>query len=407
MVRMDGGPRLQRALLIPLIVLAWLALLMVVAWLLGHVTRALLIVILAALIAFALTPLVNLLARWLPRAIALALSYLVGFIVVFGLLGVVVATAGAQLVSFAGQAPAELHQAQGFQQVVLGFLKPVGVTAAQLAQVEAEGVSQLQHLGTTAANSALGVVQMVLGAIVDGVLILILSVYLAASGPRLVQWMHRQAPAGQRRRTTVLVGIVNQVVGGYIRGTLILATLIGVLVGVGMALLHVRYALLLGILAFFMEFVPVLGVMISGAVCVVVALFTGWLNAVFVAIYFAVVHVIEGDVVGPRIMGKAVGIHPGVAIVALVAGSELFGIWGALFGAPLAGLVQAIVVAGFKEMRLARAGDSPHLPEVREAETEGTEMAEGRTKGATNNLVGTVLTMIDRARRHLRPAEDG
>lgn len=406
-MRLDGIARLQRAVLIPLVVLAWLALLVVVAWLLGHVTRALLIVIMAALIAFALTPLVNLLARWMPRAIALALAYLVGFIVVLGLLGVVVATAGAQLVSFAGQVPAELRQAQGLQQVVLGFLKPLGVTAPQLAQVEAQAVSQLQHLGTTAADSALGVVQMVLGAIVDGVLILILSVYLAASGPRLVQWLHRQTPAGQRRRTTVLVGIVNQVVGGYIRGTLILATLIGVLVGVGMALLHVRYALLLGILAFFMEFVPVLGVMVSGVVCVVVALFTGWLNAVFVAIYFAVVHVIEGDVVGPRIMGKAVGIHPGVAIVALVAGSELFGIWGALFGAPLAGLVQAVVVAGIKEMRLARAGDATQVAEVREAEEEGKTMAEGRTDGPTDGRLRTVLTTVARARRHLRPAQRG
>lgn len=54
-------------------------------------------------------------------------------------------------------------------------------------------------------------------------------------------------------------------------------------------------------------------------------------------VYFAVVHVIEGDVVGPRIMGKAVGIYSGVALVALVAGSELFGLWGALFGPPLAG----------------------------------------------------------------------
>jgi hypothetical protein len=86
-ITLNSGPRLQRALLLPLVVLAWLALLVVVAWLLGHVTRALLIVILAALIAFALTPLVNLLARWMPRAIALALSYLVGLIVVFGLLG--------------------------------------------------------------------------------------------------------------------------------------------------------------------------------------------------------------------------------------------------------------------------------------------------------------------------------
>ena len=405
MVTLNSSPRLQRALLLPLVVLAWLALLVVVAWLVGHVARAFLIVILAALIAFALTPMVNLLARWMPRAIALALSYLIGFIVVFGLLGVVLATAGAQLVSFTGQAPAELRQAQGLQQVVLGILKPLGVTAPQLAQVEAQAFSQLQHLGTTAANSALGVVQMVLGAIVDGVLILILSIYLAASGPRLIQWMHRQTPAGQRRRTTVLVGIVNQVVGGYVRGTLILATLIGVLVGVGMALLHVRYALLLGILAFFMEFVPVLGVMVSGVVCVAVALFTGWLSAVFVAIYFVVVHVIEGDVVGPRIMGKAVGIHPGVAIVALVAGSELFGIWGALFGAPLAGLVQAIVGAGIKEMRLARAGDPAVSAQVREAEEEGRTLAEGRDDGAGDGRVRTVGSTIARTWRRLRPAE--
>jgi predicted PurR-regulated permease PerM len=157
-VRPEGSRQLQRALLIPLVVLAWLGLLLIVAWLLGHVTRALLIVILAALIAFALTPLVNLLARWMPRVIAVALSYMVGFIVVFGLLGVVVATAGAQLISFGAQAPAELRQAQGFQQVLFGVLKPLGVTAAQLAQVEAQAVSQLQHLGTTAANSALGVV---------------------------------------------------------------------------------------------------------------------------------------------------------------------------------------------------------------------------------------------------------
>jgi CHASE2 domain-containing sensor protein len=80
-VRLESGPRLQRALLIPLVVLAWLGLLLVVAWLLAHVTRALLIVILATLIAFALTPLVNLLAHWMPRVIAVALSYMVGFIV--------------------------------------------------------------------------------------------------------------------------------------------------------------------------------------------------------------------------------------------------------------------------------------------------------------------------------------
>jgi predicted PurR-regulated permease PerM len=405
MIRVEGNPRLQRALLIPLVVLAWLALAVVVVWLLSHVTRALLIVVLATLIAFALTPLINLLTRWMPRGIAIALSYLVGFLLVFGLLGAVVATAATQLSVFVSNLPAYQSQVQHLQPALLALLKPLGVTSAQVAQAEAQAVAQLQHLGSTAASSALDVVQLVLGTIVDAVLVLILSVYLAASAPRLIQRIREDAPRGQRRRATLLVGTVNQIVGGYIRGTFVLATLVGVLVGGGMALLHVRYALLLGILAFFMEFVPVLGVLVSGAVCVIVALFTGWITAVLVVIYFAVVHVIEGDVVGPRIMGKAVGIHPGVAIVALVAGSELFGIWGALFGAPLAGLVQAIGVAVIREFRLVHARDARQQAQARQAEAEGETLAAGRTPEESNPRTGSLLTGIEWARRRVRRSQ--
>jgi predicted PurR-regulated permease PerM len=110
-------------------------------------------------------------------------------------------------------------------------------------------------------------------------------------------------------------------------------------------------------------------VLVSGAVCVVVALFQGWITAVLVLGYFVLVHVIEGDVIGPRIMGKAVGIHPATALVALVAGTELFGIWGALFAAPLAGLLQAIGTAVWIELQ---GGDGRVVVDVakREAEQE-------------------------------------
>src|SRR5207237_5277310 len=129
-------------------------------------------------------------------------------------------------------------------------------------------------------------------------------------------------------------------------------------VGVGLALLGVPYAVLLGVLAFFMEFVPILGVFISGAASLMIAIvyFHDLLHPLVVLAYFIGVHVIEGDVVGPRIMGKAVGIHPATGLVALVAGTEVFGIWGALFAAPLAGLIQAIILAAWVEFR----GGHPH-----------------------------------------------
>jgi len=70
-----------------------------------------------------------------------------------------------------------------------------------------------------------------------------------------------------------------------------------------------------------------------------------------VLVYFIVVHVIEGDVVGPRIVGKAIGLHPVVALLSLIVGGDLFGIWGALFASPIAGVLQAFVVALWSEWR--------------------------------------------------------
>jgi predicted PurR-regulated permease PerM len=355
MIAAPRESRALRALLLPMTILAWLAVLVVAAWLLGHVAHALLILVLATLVAFALGPVVALLARVMPRAAAVALAYVIAFGLILLLLGAVVASAATEITNLVNRLPVYAREAQALQPQILGLVSRFGVTQAQLDQAQASLVTNLQSIGTRAAQDTFLVVTSVLGALIDTVLVLILSIYLMSSGPRLVHWLREQAPIGQQRRANLIFSIFNQVVGGYIRGTFTLASLVGVLVGAGMGVLGVRYALLLGILAFFMEFVPILGVFVSGAVCVIVALFQGWILALIVLAYFVVVHVIEGDLIGPRIMGRAVGIHPAVALLALVAGQELFGIWGALFGAPIAGLIQALALTAYREVREANA----------------------------------------------------
>jgi len=341
----------QRALYLPLIILAWLAIVFIGVWLLAHVAKAVLTLLLSGIVAFALTPLVSLFARVLPRSLAIAAAYLVGFVMLFGLGALLVVTAATQVKTLANDLPAYTHQARSLEPQLLPLLKPLGVTAAKLHATEQQAVASLQGVGATAARESLRLVRTVLDTLISVVLITILSVYLTANGPKIARRLRRETPGAQRWRTSLLIAIVNQVVGGYIRGTLTLAALIGALVGAGMLVLHVPYAVLLGVLAFFMEFIPLVGVLVSGAVCVVIALFQGGVTALLVLVYFVIIHVIEGEVVGPRIMGSAVGIHPATALIGLVAGTELFGLWGALFAAPLAGLLQAIGTAAWRELR--------------------------------------------------------
>lgn len=341
----------QRALFIPLTILAWLVLVVIAGWLLSHVVKTILTLVLSGVVAFALTPLVSLFSRKMPRVLAIALAYVIGFGVVIGLGALIVVTATAQVTNLVHDLPAYAGEAQRLEPQVVHVLGPFGVTAASYHHAEHQLISYLQGIGTSTAKASLSIITGVVGTIVDIVLVLILSVYLTANGPNIALMLRRETPGAQRKHTVLLIAIVNQVVGGYVRGTLTLAALVGVLVGVGMYILHVPYAILLGVLAFFMEFVPIVGVLVSGAISITIALFQGWFVAVLVAAYFVLVHIMEGDVVGPRIMGRAVGIHPATALVALVAGTELFGLWGALFGAPIAGLLQAIGTAVWREMR--------------------------------------------------------
>jgi len=343
----------QRALYLPLIILAWLAIILVVGWIAGHFTRTILMVVLSAVIAFALMPIANLLQRWLPRMLAIGLAYVLGIGVILGVLAFIVLTAAAQTGNLVTAVPEYAKQLQGLQPQLQQLLGRVGVPPDRVADIQQQLLDQIQIVGGSVAGDALGWVTSIFATLIDLILVLILSVYLAANGASIADWLKNEAPETQRHRAHLLVAVTNRVVGGYIRGTVILALLIGALVGVGMAVLGVPYPVLLGVLAFFMEFVPILGVFISGAAAVVLALlhFQEPIRPAIVLAYFVFVHIIEGDVVGPRILGKAVGIHPAVGLIAFIAGTEVFGIWGALFAAPVAGLLQAVVTATIIELR--------------------------------------------------------
>lgn len=369
-----------------LALLAWLALIGVALWLAAHVVRALLIVVIASLLAYALSPAVARLRRWLPRWLAILLVY-VGLLGVLGVIGYfVVTTAVAQLGGLVQLAQQQLRGGQnGAPSPLVQRLEDLGIPRDQIDAVGSAAVAQLR----TAGGEVVPVVTGVLNGTLDTVLILVLSVYLLIDGARVSVWLRGGTPLRHRRRIVSLLDTFQRIVGGYIRGQVALALLIGALVGIGMLALGVPYAILLGVLAFVLEFIPILGTLVSGAICVLVALTQGFLLAAVVLLYFVVVHVIEGDVVGPRIVGKAVGLHPVLSIVALVAGAEVFGIWGALLASPVAGVAQAVVVDLWLEWRKG------HAAEFGDMADEGVEAADPPDPSATRLSTAEELRAAD------------
>lgn len=367
---------------LPLAILAWTGVALLILWLVGHIIQTLLLLTVAALLAYALAPAVKFLERGMPRFLAILIVYLIVLGAISALLYLIVSTAIGQIASLSDYVrflltPGKNGQLTPLEQTLRSF----GVSQSQIDSARTQVVSGIEGL----AGSVVPLLTGLVGAILDVVLVAVLSIYLLADGSRVSDWLRRNMPDRQQGRMKFLLDTLQRIVGGYIRGQLFLCGLVGVLVGVGMQVIGVPYALLLGVVAFILEFIPVLGTLVSGAICVLLALTRGWLFALIVLIYFVIVHVVEGDVLGPRVVGKAIGLHPVISLAALIAGAELFGIVGALFASPVAGVLQALLVAIWVEWRATHPRDfqkakNDIVEKVQEITTETPDDAEPAPK---------------------------
>jgi predicted PurR-regulated permease PerM len=333
-------------LVISLTFLVWLVLIILVARLIGYVSTALLILVMAALVAYAVLPLVDFFQRVMPRPLAILLVYLVILGLLVLLFYLLIVTSVAQIAALAASASTYFMPGRnGQMSPIMQILQRVGVTQAQIGALSSAIGGQLAGVATDVAKNLLPLISGIAGGLLNMVLTAVISIYLIVDGGRVVAWVRENAPLSARRGTTRLLDILQHVVGGYIRGQFVLCALIGIFVGLGMFILRVPYAILLGTLGGFLEFIPVIGTITSGVICCLIALTQGWLTFFLVLIYFVILHVFEGYILAPRIVGKAVGLHPIISLLALAAGGELFGPLGAILAAPVAGLIQSVLVA--------------------------------------------------------------
>jgi predicted PurR-regulated permease PerM len=338
-----SGRHQRRRLVIALLILAFIAIGAVALYAISLIIMAVILLIISALLAYLIYPLVQILQRRLTRAPAIVVAYLllagalaVGMFIVTSSL-IQQSSSLVQSIQFL-LSPAGERQTQS----LIGSLGKLGISTDQVTLLK----NQLFSQALGALSGLLPFLSGLFGNVIDLIIAVTMSVYFVIDGPRIIRWLSCKTPVTQRGTINFLLHTLDQSLGGYFRGSLLLAFIGALATGIGLALLHVPYAALLGLLFFLLYFVPVIGPYVIEALCILVALPLGWVVMLIVAIYMTFLQgIVIGQILTPRIFSKAVGIHPIVALFALFAGAELFGLLGGFFAIPVAGVLQQIIVA--------------------------------------------------------------
>ncbi|MGH2444256.1 MAG: AI-2E family transporter [Chloroflexota bacterium] len=223
-----------------------------------------------------------------------------------------------------------------------------------------DAASQLSNQGTLILDNAVTILQETANTLLNLALILIIAFYLLSDGGRLVRATVHLAPQRYEEQIWFFVQSLDRVLGGYIRGQIFLSGLAGVLGGAGAAALGVPYPLLIGILTFLLESIPIIGPLVALFPAIAVSLFfEPILTTILLLIWNIVFQQIVTNVLGPRINGMAVGIHPLEAMGAVLVGYPLAGFLGALLAVPVMGVLHLVIRESYAYLVLGKKFPTP------------------------------------------------
>lgn len=302
------------------------------AWLLFELRGLIVNLILALTLASAIAPI----AEWgETRKISRALMVF-GVYLFVGLTYTIVAVAltpavKEQAVNLYAHLPVYLAGVTGWFESVKGL--PGGAAATQAINVDSELIHNIfLKLGHETLDLGAGL----LGVILNGLLVLFLTAYFVIeAGPiwrKLLMWV----PQKHRPRCAELIRPLAARMGGYVRGQLLVSLAVSLFLTVGLTILGVNYALILGVLAGLLNLVPFVGSMVAAVFALVVAANQATWLAVATLGLFAMEQWVESNFIVPYLLGRHVELHPLIVLFAILIGATLLGVPGALVAVPLA-----------------------------------------------------------------------
>ena len=166
------------------------------------------------------------------------------------------------------------------------------------------------------------------------------------------------SPTGRTHARNV-VAIANRVIGSYVRAQLLSAAIVGILVFIGLSILGVEYAAILGLVAGLFALIPIIGPLLGAVPGLLVTLASSPDLVIWVALVYVVVQLLENYVISPRIQGGAVRLNPVAIMVTIVLASEIGGLWGVIVGVPLVAAARDVFVYFHKQWETGKNEEPP------------------------------------------------
>ncbi|GEL23007.1 AI-2E family transporter [Pseudonocardia sulfidoxydans NBRC 16205] len=297
-------------------------------------------VAIAILLAALLSPVVHwLVARKVPRGPATFLVLIGGVALLGGLLSFVINTFIAGFADLQKQLSASF---QSIQQLLAG--PPLRIPTSQFdnlpGQIEQAIRNNVDTLTSGALTTALTVTEIAAGL----ALALFSLIFFLYDGPRIWRFLLKSTPRARRERVDVAGRRAFASLVGYTRATVLVAVVDAVGIGIGLWAVGVPLVIPLAALVFLGAFIPTVGAVVTGVIAVLIALVAnGIIPALIVLGVVIAVQQLEGHVLQPLLLGRAVSLHPLAVVLAVAAGVVISGIAGALLAVPLLAVITAAV----------------------------------------------------------------
>jgi predicted PurR-regulated permease PerM len=333
--------------------LLWLAMTLLIVGLLWAARPVLVPFILGLVLAYLLLPLVHWLERHMPsrlhawraaRPLSIILTYLCFVILVAGLIAFVVPIMAGQVGGFVERLPEYSTRLQNLVDRGLLWYQD-NIPDDWKQNIEASLADIAQGVFTRLRDSLGAMIQSVFSSfnfLVGLIIIPFWLFYVLQDESRvkqgLLQVLHPELRPDFRRLAT----LIDNVLSAYVRGQLVLVLFVGALATIALLIIGVPFAPVLGLIAGIFEVLPNIGPYLGAIPAILIALATDPVSAIWVALAFFIIQMIENLILVPRISGKSVKLHPALVMMVLVIGGQLAGLWGMLIAVPVTAMIRDV-----------------------------------------------------------------